>query len=41
MHIVLSVVKKKIKKMSDFTLQVSDFTRRALVWFEEKFQTYG
>ena len=32
---------KKIKKMSDFTLQVSDFTLRALVWFEVKFQTFG
>ena len=40
MHKVLSIVEKN-KKMSDFTLQVSDFTLRALVWFEVKFQTYG
>ena len=36
MRIVLSVVEKN-KKMSDFTLQVSDFTLRALGWFEVKF----
>ena len=42
MHKVLSIVEKNTsKKVSHFTLQVSDFTLRALVWFEVKFQTYG
>ena len=39
LHIVLFVVIQNLK-MSDFTLQVSDFTLRALLWPDVKFQTY-